>query len=199
MKQLDLDSVEVRGQPLMLATHAEVDELEREVGTTMPIGYRDYVTRLGWGTLNALVRVLPPPEIRARLDEHRGLMAGFWFWDDTPDGIDQDWGMGSIPIADTLDGDALVVHPADPGRIVILPRNLERAFARDAGLLEAIEWVCSGRVLRSFGPTRSFAPFAADRGYAVANLLVIPQTGSPMTRETVQELVDEDRFRGSAG
>jgi hypothetical protein len=72
--------------------------------------------------------------------------------------------MESIPIADTLDGDTLAIHLANPGRIVILPRNLERAYARDDGLLEAIEWLCSGRVLRSFGPTRYFEPFGASAG-----------------------------------
>lgn len=162
MKPLDLDSVEVRGGPLQLASHDEVDDLERDLGLELPIGYRDYVTRLGWGTLNAFVHVLLPAGIRTRLDEHRGLMAAGWYWPAAPDGVDQDWAMGSIPLADTLDGDALVIHPTRPGRIVILPRDLDRAFARDDGLLDAIEWVCSGGVLRRFGARRTFEPLAAD-------------------------------------
>ncbi|MBX3029257.1 MAG: SMI1/KNR4 family protein [Chloroflexi bacterium] len=158
MRSLDLDAVEVRGGPLLLATHDEVDALERDLGLTLPDGYREYITRLGDGTLNLLVRVLPPDRIRSGRTEHQGRMAAYWFWGDGRAGVDQQWAMGSIEIADTLDGDTLVVHPSSPGRIVVLPRDHERVFVRDHGLLEAIEWACSGRVLRHFGPKRYFEP-----------------------------------------
>ena len=162
MKNLELDSVEVRGGPVVPVTHSEIDDLEREIGSSFPSGYREYLTRLGWGSLNTLVRVLPPSEVLAQVDEHRGLMASYWSWSEAPEGIDQDWGMESVPVANTFDGDVVAFHPSLPERLVILPRDLDEAFARDEGLLEAIEWICSGRVLRSFGPKRYFEPFGPE-------------------------------------
>jgi hypothetical protein len=169
MKPLDLDAVDVRGEPLQLSTGAEVDALARWLGTLLPPGYQDYVTTLGWGALNEFVRVLSPAEVVAQLDEHRGRMAAFWFWDDAPDGIDQDWALSSIPIADTVDGDAVAFQPGEPGRLVILPRHTETAYVRDEGLLEAIEWICSGRVLRSFGPKRYFEPYSRQHSGTTDN------------------------------
>ena len=88
MTRLDLESVEIRGGPLVLVAPSDVESLEGELGTILPEGYRDYVSRLGSGTLNDFVRVLVPTEVRGQLEEHRGLMAGYWFWDEAPDGID---------------------------------------------------------------------------------------------------------------
>lgn len=159
VKPLDLASVDVRGGPLVLASDAEVDDLEARLGVHMPDGYRGYVTTLGEGSLNTLVRVLPPWRVLADLEEHRGLMAGFWFWDSGEVGFGQEEAMASIAVADTLDGDVIVFHPSDRGQLIVLPRGGERLYARGPDLLETINWVCSGRVLRSLGPSRYFEPF----------------------------------------
>ncbi len=143
----------------MLVTPAEVDDLETRLSVRVPAGYREYVTQLGEGSLNTFVRVLPPWRILKELTEHQGMMAGFWFWESDTVAFGQEEAMESIAIADTLDGDVIVFHPSDPGRLIILPRNDERLYARGPDLLETINWVCSGRVLRSFGPSRYFEPF----------------------------------------
>jgi len=161
---LDLASVELRGGPLVLATSADVDDLEARLGVRFPDGYREYVTQLGEGTLNTFLRVLPPWRVLADLDEHRGLMAGFWFWESDKVAFGQDEAMESVAIADTLDGDVIVFHPSDPGHLIILPRDDEQLYARGPDLLETINWVCSGRVLRSFGPSRYFEPFDSRHG-----------------------------------
>jgi hypothetical protein len=159
VKPLDLVSVDVRGRPLVLASHAEVDDLEARLKVRMPEGYREYVTTLGEGSLNTLVRVLPPWRVLSDLEEHRGLMAGFWFWDSGNVAFGQEEAMASIAVADTLDGDVIVFHPSDPGHLIVLPRGGERLYARGPDLLETINWICSGRVLRSLGPSRYFEPF----------------------------------------
>lgn len=156
---LNLADVELRGGPLVLATHEAVDDLEARLGVRMPGGYREYVTTLGEGMLNALVRVLPPWRILSDLEEHRGLMAGFWFWESGEVHFGQEEALESIPIADTLDGDMIVFHPAEAHGLIVLPRDHERLYARGPDLLETINWVCSGGVLRSFGPHRDFEPF----------------------------------------
>ena len=159
IEPLDLATVELRGNPLVLATSSQVDDLEARLGVRFPDGYREYVTQLGEGSLNTFVRVLPPWRILSELDEHRGMMAGFWFWESGKVAFGQEEAMDSIPIADTLDGDVIVFHPSDPRQLIVLPRNRERLYARGPDLLEAINWVCSGGVLRRFGPSRYFEPF----------------------------------------
>jgi hypothetical protein len=158
-KPLDLSAVEIRGGPLVLASQHEVDELEAALGVRLPDGYREYVTTLGEGSLNVLVRVYPPWRVLSEREEHQALMAGFWGWDSGDIPFGQEEAMESIPVADTLDGDVIAFHPLEPNRLIILPRDDERLYARSQGLLEAINWICSGRVLRSFGPQRYFEPF----------------------------------------
>ena len=127
---LDIDGVEIRGRALVLASDAEVDSMQDELGVEFPDGYRAYITRLGEGSLNDFVRVLPPWRILAELEEHRGMMAAYWFWESGKVPFGQEQAMESIPIADTMDGDAIAFHPTDRRQIIILPRNDERLYAR---------------------------------------------------------------------
>jgi hypothetical protein len=158
-KPLDLGRVGIRGGPLVLATDAEVDDLEQRLGVRFPAGYREYVTRLGEGDLNVFVRVLPPWRVLPELERHRGGMAAYWSWESVDVPFGQQEAMASIPIADTFGGDVITFHPASPDRIIVLPRDLDRLYARGPDLLEVINWVCSGRVIRSFGPDRYFEPY----------------------------------------
>lgn len=156
---LDLDAVEVRGGPLVLASDAEVDELQYRLSAKFPDGYREYVTRLGEGSLNIFVRVLPPWRILAELEEHRGMMSAYWFWESGKVPFGQEQAMESILLADTLDGDVIVFHPDHRGQIIVLPRHRDRLYARGPDLLETINWVCSGGTIRRFGPGRYFEQF----------------------------------------
>lgn len=154
---LDLMTVEVEGGPLVLASNREVDDLEANIGVRFPVGYREYVTVLGEGQLEALVRVYPPWRILNELDAHRGLMAGYWFWQDDP-AFGQVAATESIPLGDTVDGDAILFHP-DRALIVVLPRHEERLSIRGADLLETIEWLCAGGTGSIAGPGRTFVPY----------------------------------------
>ena len=179
---LDLDAVEIRGGPLVVVSDAEVDDLETRIGSRVPGGYREYVTRLGEGILSDFVRVLPPWRILADLDEHRGRMAAYWFWDDSSSPFGQEQAMASIPVADTTDGDAIAFHPSDPDQLVVLPRSEDSLYVRGPGLLATIEWVCSGRIGR-LGPHRSFVPFDGR----VAQVDADPSIdGQPVTVSTAE-------------
>jgi hypothetical protein len=156
---LDIDGVEVRGGALVPASDAEVDALEDQLGVEFPDGYRAYVTRLGEGTLNDFVRVLPPWRILTEVEVHRGTMAADWFWDTGNVPFGQEQATESIPLADTLDGDVIAFHPDDRAQLIVLPRNRDRVYARGPDLLEAINWMCSGGTIRRFGPARHFEPF----------------------------------------
>lgn len=159
---LDLTTVEVEGGPLVLASHAAVDDLEQRLGVRFPDGYREYVTLLGEGQLEALVRVHPPWGVLEELDAHRGLMAAYWSWHDEP-AFGQHEATESIPLGDTVDGDAILFHPADRTQIVVLPRHDERLFLRGADLLEVVEWLCAGGTGSIAGPGRTFAPYDSRR------------------------------------
>ena len=156
---LDLGEVEIEGGPLVLASHADVDDLESRLGVRFPYGYRDYVTRLGEGDLNALIRVYPPWRVLAELDAHRGMMAGYWFWDARGFPFGQVEAMESIPLADSIDGDTILFHPDDPTEIIILPRHDEKLVVRGPDLLETIAWICSGGTGSIESEGNTFVPF----------------------------------------
>jgi hypothetical protein len=59
--RLKIKDVQVVGKPLVRATAADVDALASRLWITFPSGYREYVTRLGEGTLGgSFVRIYPP-------------------------------------------------------------------------------------------------------------------------------------------
>src|SRR5262245_11207245 len=157
MTALDLAAVRVRGA-IVPVSDAEVDELELELGVRMPDGYRDYVTTLGEGGLDDLVRVLPPWQIRARLDEHRARMAAYWFWRGGVESFGQDEAMTSFPVADTMNGDAIAFVSGDP-RLFVLPRDSDDVVVGSDGFLGLMEWVCRGGLGHRPATGRSFEPW----------------------------------------
>lgn len=165
MARLDLGRIRIDG-PISPANDADVEAVERELGVVMPNGYREYVTTLGGGSLDMLIRVLPPTYILEQVEEHRSRFATGWFWGPSDDGFDQDAAMTSIPIADTLDGDAITLWPSDLSSLFILPRHEERLVVRPADLLEVVEWICAGGLGHEPSPERFFTPWdgqAEDR------------------------------------
>jgi hypothetical protein len=141
MAKLDLKKVKTAKQPSGLATVAEVDKLEKKLGTTLPSGYRDYVTTLGDGVLSDCVRVYPPKQIDRELKEWRKRIKQYWFWDEPSVLLKQARAVECIVIADTMEGDEVVFHSSEPKRLYVLPRNEERVFDAGKDLLEAVEWL----------------------------------------------------------
>jgi hypothetical protein len=135
-----IEDIHVGGGPLYLSTDAEVDALEAELGMEMPAGYREYVTRLGHGDLCGF-RVIPPGQVLSGLDRHRGTMAIDWSWDAEDGPFGQDQAMTSVPIADGWLG-LTVAWPAHPDHLYLLPKVDPWVIARDADLLQLVEWVC---------------------------------------------------------
>jgi len=155
---LDLSAVEIRGGPLNLVSDAEIDGLEERLQCTFPQGYREFMTHLGEGTISNFVRVLPPWRILEYLDEHRGLMGGYWSWESPEVPFGQEDAMASIPLAETLQGDVLVFHPSNPQAIYVLPRHEERLHVLGPGLLEAIAWASTPGRLGDVAPAMYFEP-----------------------------------------
>lgn len=160
--KLDLKKVKIIGASLTLATDKQVDALEKKLGVTLPPGYREYVTTLGDGVLGGtFVRVYMPATIVNQLDDWRKRIKEYWFWDEGAAVLTKKRAIESVIIADTLNGDEVLFHPEEPGRILVLPRYKERIFEAGPGLLEAVEWLCSsGKLTRRF-KEREFQPTEA--------------------------------------
>jgi predicted DNA-binding WGR domain protein len=159
-KALDLTKVKILGKPLIQATDQQVDALEKNLGVTLPQGYREYVKTLGEGILGGtLVRVYGPGTIAKKLNAWRKRIKQYWFWDQGSAVLTKQRALESVIIADTLQGDELLFHPEEPNRLFVLPRYKENIFVAGSTLLEAVEWMCgSGKLTRRF-QEREFKPF----------------------------------------
>src|SRR5215470_20424765 len=111
------EKVTVLGGPLVLSPPSEVDEAEAQLGIRFPFGYHEYVTQFGEGVLGgSYVRIYPPRRILSganNLAEWRRRIGQYWFWDGASDVLTKEQAMEAVIIGDTLDGDELIVHPAN--------------------------------------------------------------------------------------
>ena len=153
----------VIGGPRVLATVDEVDAAEAKLGVRFPTGYREYVTHLGEGVLGgSYIRIYPPRRILSgpnNVTEWRQRIDEFWFWDDGKDVLTKEMALQSVIIGDTLNGDELVVHPSNPERVLVLPRDSETIYVGGEGLAATIEWLCSSGELTEPFVERDFEPF----------------------------------------
>lgn len=178
------EKVTVVGAPLVLSSPAEVDAAEAQLGIRFPSGYREYVTQFGEGVLGgSYVRIYPPRRILSganNLVEWRRRIDQYWFWNGGRGALTKEQVLEAIIIGDTLDGDELIVHPANPERIYLLPRQSEEIYVAGEGLPAAVEWLCTSGTLTEPFPERNFEPFNSqarqhgntdDAGYTRAKIL----------------------------
>jgi hypothetical protein len=164
---MDLKNIRVVGGPLARATAAEVEDVGDRLWITFPRGYREYVTRLGEGVLGgSFVRIYPPWRVLRELGEWRDRIRKYWFWDKGRKLLPKERALESAIVGDTVGGDELVVHPAKPDRLFVLPRESETIFEAGHDLLTAVDWMCgSGKLTRRF-KERDFEPFDSRKGKA---------------------------------
>ena len=157
------ENVKVVGGTLALSPAAEVDGAEAQLGIRFPTGYREYVTRFGEGVLGgSYLRIYPPRRILTgenNLADWRQRIDEYWFWDDGKDVLTKPQALESVIIGDTLDGDELIVHPSNPERVYVLPRNSDGIFVAGEGLPAVIEWLCGSGTLTEAFSERNFEPY----------------------------------------
>jgi len=201
---LTFEEIQIVGKPLVLATTAEVDALASRLWITLPSGYREYVTRLGEGTLGgSFVRIYPPWRIEKELAEWRRRINKYWFWDDGRELLLKERALECVIIGDTVNGDELTFHPSRPNRLFILPRDSGRIFDVGGDLLAAIEWVCtSGELVEPFDE-RNFEPYdsrAESEGAEAEGPALTPKvnrsTTSSSWRHGGQSGMRSSRLRG---
>jgi len=93
----------------------------------------------------------------------RQRISEYWFWDRGRDVLTKEEALQSVIIGDTLDGDELIVHPSNPERVFVLPRNRDEIYVAGDGLPEAMEWLCSSGTLTEAFDERNFEPFDTRR------------------------------------
>jgi hypothetical protein len=143
----------------VLASCGDVDDLESRLWISLPIGYREYVTRIGEGIMGGFIRMYPPWRIEADLNEWRRRINKYWFWDAGEKLLPKDRALESIIIGDTVNGDELAFHPMRPNQVFVLPRHDEMIFDAGKDILSAIDWICSsGKIVEPF-KMRDFEPF----------------------------------------
>lgn len=137
------------------AAPGQVGDAERLLGTRFPAGYADFVTRFGEGTYSGFVRVYPPGRIAAEhRDEFQQRWGEYFLWEEGHDVLPRERVLESIIVADTLQGDELIFHPADPDRLFVLPHGDGRIFEAGTGLPAALSWLCdSGELTDPIGFT----------------------------------------------
>lgn len=155
-----IEDIHVSDAPLVLASAAEVDELESKLWITFPEAYREYITKLGEGILGgSLVRIYPPWRIDKELVEWRRRINKYWLWDTGRELLPKERALECVLVGDTLNGDELVFHPTRPNRLFVLPRDSEDVFDAGEDVWAAIDWMCSSGALVEPFVERIFEPF----------------------------------------
>ncbi len=142
---------------LVLATHVDpvsvedIEALERDVGARLPVGWRTFVTRFGEGSYCDLFRIYGPDRIRASYREYRERWAEQWFFEGSEHILSQAQALESYPIADTYDGDEIVVHPARAD-VFMLPRHSDSITTIGPDFADLHLWDGRNPARRTFMP-----------------------------------------------
>ncbi|RAU19836.1 hypothetical protein DN062_01820 [Nitrincola tibetensis] len=127
---------------LNTVTPEQVASAEETLGFKFPDGYSDFVTRLGEGSYSNFVRVYLPSRIVEEHREFQDRWKQYFFWDKGHEVLTKEQIVESFIIADTVQGDELIFHPAQPNRLFVLPRYHDTVFVAGNGFPAAVDWLC---------------------------------------------------------
>lgn len=138
--QLRLDDVFIVCDQLVVATDAQVSKAEMQIGSALPQGYREYVTRLGDGLLNGALYVIPPTRLLATRNEAQQRWRDYYLWEESQDVLGKDALWQCHLIATLFTGSEFIVHPRRPDHIFYLARHTTIAPVGDgiAALLDTV-------------------------------------------------------------
>lgn len=139
---MDLDTIRWLGVEREPVEAGKVERAETALGMRFPDGYRDYVGRFGEAILCTFVRVYPPARVLDDLAQWRERVGECWFWGRHNDGMDETLVQRAACIADTMNGDELIIHPDRPHQLYLLPRYDEAMERIDGGLNHALTRLC---------------------------------------------------------
>jgi hypothetical protein len=126
-----------------LATYseAEVDAAEAQLGVHFPVGYKDFVTKLGKGEYCGFVWMYGPAEIVADRASRRAELTEYaHLWEDGFDVLGEDRLRECIVIGASIDADLIVFHPDAPDALYELPRHDSTIYHIGTSAEEAMAW-----------------------------------------------------------
>ncbi len=144
---MNLDKVYLVTSRLSRSTATEVAQVEKQLNINFPPDYTEFVTQLGEGTYAGFVRVYPPNKILSEYRAFQERWDEYFFWDEGDKVLPKAKVLECIIVGDTLQGDELIIHPLEPNRLLVLPRESEEIFEVGTNLESALAWLCESGVL----------------------------------------------------
>jgi hypothetical protein len=140
----------------------DVDLVEQILGARFPVGYREFIARLGGGVLADFLRIFPPRRIlysSTGVEGQRHLIDEHWFWQQGAPLLAKTRGVETILLADTKCGAELIFHLSTPDRIYALSGDDDKMiYVAGDGFMPALEWVLTSGVLVEPGRALRFQP-----------------------------------------
>lgn len=130
---------------LTLASPDEVAVVENKIGVSFPVGYKEYVTTLGFGEYCNYIRIEMPSAILFDYKEYQRFLDEYWFWEMGENLLSKERAIECIKIGDTDIGDVIIFHPSNSAELFVLPRNDDMLHKIGSNLYEAIDWLCVNR------------------------------------------------------
>lgn len=142
---------------LSTSSTEDVDAAEAQLGVRFPVGYRDYVTRLGKGEYCGFVRMYAPSEI---VDSRASRQSEFedyaHRWEDGYDVLNKERLRECIVIGASIDADLIVFHPDAPDSLYDLPRHDSSIYHIGTSVGEAMVWYRRERLKIGFDYFESY-------------------------------------------
>lgn len=159
-----LNDVKVALGLRVLASSAEVSEMELRMGTRFPTGYRDFMTTLGEGNLGSdCICVYPPWEINNKTQaEWRERVSDYWNWDRSAKVLNKEKALECVLIGSSCDGE-IVFHPSEPDRLYILSQDSPQIHRVGPGLFAALDQLLGSRISDGLSETVEFVQSNSTR------------------------------------
>jgi hypothetical protein len=127
---------------LTLSDVGEIEAIEKDLSVSFPIGYREFVSTLGFGEYCNFIRIDMPAAILSGYKEYQQFLDAYWFWEMGEDLLSKERGIECIKIGDSVDGDVIIFHPSNSNELFVLPRHDDMLHKIGSNLYEAIDWLC---------------------------------------------------------
>lgn len=149
----------LKDSKLVLDSHENVAKLEQDLWIKMPPGYLEFLTRYGEGDIDCFLRIYPSWKIAKELLEWRQRINKYWFWDAGKKVLPKARALECIVIADTMNGDEILIHPTRPNSFFVLPRDKGSIYQVDGDLQDLISWIFISKKLINEKTNWEFNPF----------------------------------------
>ena len=161
---MKLESLSIAGKTFLVPSHREVENLEKDLGVTLPAGYAEYVERFGAGSYacrkGGQIRIYVPSRILRSVG--KGMGADYAL--DWEDGhlLEKVDAHRAIQFGDTSNGDVLFAFPNKVDVVYVMGRDEIKVYRLDGDLWVVLQWLTSsGKTMEPFRDP-IFIPFEYD-------------------------------------